>query len=165
MRHFILSSLLLFLACLPSLAQVEIDTKALLGTWTVKKDMATAEVTYKKSGKMDYRIEFSAAQLQGAIVTTTSGTWRAEGSNLVQTFDPKTIKVKYNGSNPTIGQQIESMVSANSDKLLAQFGGGAGEFVFSDVIVADDLLIFTSQMPTPDGQTKEERVVMRRADK
>lgn len=162
MEKFIFSSLLFLAVCLPSLAQVEIDTKALLGTWTAKKDVATAEVTYKKSGKQDYRIEFSAAQLQGSIVMKAHGTWRAEGNSLVQTLDPKTVSVKYSGSNSAIGQQIENMIRANSDKMISQFGGSEGEFVLSDVVVADDLLIFTSQMPSMDGTTKDERVVMRR---
>jgi len=161
-KKLFFSTLLLFAVCLPSLAQVEIDTKSLAGTWSSKKDMATAEVTYKKSGVLEYRIEFSAEQLQGSIVMKAQGTWRAETDSLIQTLNPKTLSVKYNGSNPAIGQHVESMISANSDKLIAQFGGSAGEFVLKNVVVADDLLIFSSQIPSLNGEMKEERVVMHR---
>ena len=129
MKHIILTSLLLLASCLPALAQVEIDTKALLGTWSLKKDMATVEITYKKGEKLSYRIEINAAQMQGSIVINTQGTWRAEGNNLIQTLDPKTLSVKYNGSNAAIGQQIEAAMTANSDRIMSQFGGSKGEFL------------------------------------
>lgn len=165
MKRYILSSLLLLMAFLPAMAQVEIDTKTLLGTWSAKKDMATVGFTYKKAGKLDMRVEINAAQMQGSIVIKSQGTWRAEADSLVQTLDPESISVKYNGSNSAMGQQIEAAFSANKGKMMEQFGGGKGEFVLRNVIVADDLLIYTSQLPAPDGKAKEERVVMHRTGK
>jgi len=164
MKHLILSTLLLFAACLPASAQVEIDTKALLGTWTTKKDMALVEMTYAKHGKMESRIEVNASQLQGSIIIKSSGTWRAESDSIVQVIDPNSISVKYNGSNNAIGAQIESMVSANKEKMFGQFGAGKGEIVLRNVVVADNLLIFSQKFPSLDGSLKEEKVVMRKEE-
>ena len=160
-----IKSLLLLAALLlaaPVVAQVEIDQKALIGAWTLKKDPMTITLTFKKGGKLEQKIVISAAEMQGSIRTTMKGEWTSAADSICVKVDPESVQAKYIGSNKQIGDMIEQSFTANRDKLMQQ--AGVTDQVLRQVVIADDILIFSQQIPAIPGMTeaKEERVVMTR---
>ncbi|MBO6189806.1 MAG: hypothetical protein J6N92_03220 [Alloprevotella sp.] len=154
--------LLLLLLATPLAAQVEIDQKALLGSWKLNKAPLELTLKFAKGGKLEQKMIISSAEMQGSIRMTLTGTWEATADSISIGVDPESIAVKYMGQNSQIGDMVEQGFRANRDKMLEQFGGKTQ--VLRNVIVADDLLIFTQQIPAIPGmsEAREEKVVMTR---
>ena len=154
--------LLLLLVAMPLSAQVEIDQKALLGSWKLNKAPLELTLKFAKGGKLEQKMIISSAEMQGSIRMNLTGTWEAVADSISIGVDPESIAVKYMGQNSKIGDMVEQGFRANRDKMLEQFGGKTQ--VLRNVIVADDLLIFTQQIPAIPGmsEAREEKVVMTR---
>lgn len=154
--------LLLLLLATPLAAQVEIDQKALLGSWKLNKAPLELTLKFAKGGKLEQKMIISSAEMQGSIRMNLTGTWTASADSISISVDPESIAVKYMGQNSQIGDMVEQGFRANRDKMLEQFGGKTQ--VLRNVIVADDLLIFTQQIPAIPGmsEAREEKVVMTR---
>ena len=152
----------LLLLCLPLAAQVEIDQKALLGSWKMTKAPMELTLTFKKGGQFEQKTLISSAEMGGSIRIVFKGTWEAAADSLALTVDPESVQVKYLGSNSQMGDMIEQGFRANRDKMMQQFGGKAQ--VLRNVVVADDLLLFAQQMPAVPGMSEahEEKLVFMR---
>lgn len=158
-----LLTLVVFSLAMPIAAQVEIDQETLLGAWTLKKAPVELTLNFRKGGKLEQTMLISSPEMGGSVRTNIKGAWLAAGDSITISVEPENVSVKYLGSNRQIGDMIEQSFLANRDKMMDQMGGR--EQTLRNVIVTDDLLIFSQLMPAMPGTTaepREEKVVMNR---
>ena len=155
--------LAIFALAMPIAAQVEIDQKTLLGAWTLKKESVELTLNLKKDGKLEQTMLISSPEMGGSVRSNIAGTWIAAGDSITIRVKPEDVGVKYIGSNRQLGDMIEQSFLANREMMMEQMGGK--EQTLRNVIVADDLLIFSQRMPQMPGveaEPKEEKVIMTR---
>ncbi|MBR1732710.1 MAG: hypothetical protein IJ729_03075 [Alloprevotella sp.] len=156
-RTNILTLLLAFLLAVPAFGQVSIDENAVAGTWKFTKDEAKVTMTFKEDHTYSNKIFIAVEQLDGALSITWQGTWATEADTLIQKMDMTTINVKYVGNNKEVGQQIEQMMNANKGALAEQFASKETDLKMCNVVVADDIMTYT----TMQGETPQTVIMTR----
>lgn len=161
---------LLFIVSLFSLAaqaQVTIPEDDLIGTWTYKlTEGANADITltFKGDNSVHQNTAVNVAQIGGTINIDFDGTWVTAGDSITLNIDVNSAKVKYKGSNAQMGAMIEQQFNANREALMESMGSGGNVTVLRHVVVADQILCFDQEVPSPkgDGTKKEMKIVMNR---
>jgi len=158
-RSIILTVLAVLLLAAPAAAQVQLDEKAFCASWTCTLQGVKIHLTFGKDHRFEQRTDVPLPGNAGTLHVTAPGTWRADSNTVALTVDAERVTCKYEGGNAQMKQLVEQQFQANRDQMLQQIGGGR-EVLMRDVIVADNLLLFTQEMPNPLKPTETQSMKM-----
>lgn len=157
-RAIILTLVAVLLAAAPAAAQVQLDEKAFCAAWNGTLQGVKFRLTFRKDHSFEQRTDMPLPNNMGTVHVTAAGTWKADSNTVALTVDPERVTSKYEGSNAQVKQMIEQQFQANRDQLLKQLGGTT--LLLRDVIVADNLLIFTQETPNPQDPAHPQSLKM-----
>lgn len=150
----LLTALLLLMVAAPAAAQVQLDEKAFCGKWGTTMQGVKFRLTFGKDHSFEQRTDVPLPNNMGTIHVTAPGTWRADSNTVALKVDGEKVALKVDVSDAQIRQMIEQQIAANRDQMMQWVGGN--EILMRDVIVADDLLLFSQEIPNPMNPEKKQ---------